>query len=204
MVIISSIILQQKGIYMYKNSLLALIFLFSLIFQGCSEKKSESSEVQEVNSMVSKNEYVLSSLKNEQYIITKEGEGFILEGAEGKVVILDIFATWCPPCRAAAEHLSRLQKKYKDDLVVIGLSVEDGITNTKLAEFQKEYSAEYVLVNSEANRRLISELATTLKLGERFPIPVMALYKDGKLINHYIGAIEEEFINSDIKRALGK
>ena len=31
----------------------------------------------------------------------------------------------------------------------------------------------------------------------------MAMYLDGKLINHYVGAIEEEFIESDIKRALG-
>lgn len=187
---------------MYKKPLLALLFIFSLIFQGCSEEKTES---QEVNSMVSKNEYVLTSLKNEQFIITKKDEGFVLEGAEGKVVILDIFATWCPPCRAAASHLSSLQSKYKDDLVIIGLSVEDGITNAKLAEFKEEHSAEYVLVDSKmATRRLISELATTLELGARFPIPTMALYIDGKLINHYVGAVEEEFIDSDIKRALGK
>ena len=186
---------------MYKKPILALFFISTLFLQGCSQEKSETKEV---NALVSKNEYILTSLKNEQYIVTKESDGFVLEGAEGKVVILDIFATWCPPCRAAAEHLSSLQEKYKDDLVVIGLSVEDGITNAKLAEFREEYTANYVLVNSDANRRLISELATTLKLGERFPIPVMALYKDGKIINHYVGAVEEEFIDSDIKRALGK
>ncbi len=188
---------------MYKKSILTLIFISTLLFVGCSDDKKEV-EAEDVNSLVSKNEYVLTSLKNKQYIVTKEADGFVLEGAKGKVVILDIFATWCPPCRSAASHLSSLQNKYKDDLVIIGLSVEDGITNAKLAEFQEEYGAKYVLVNSQVNRRLIGELATTLKIGERFPIPVMALYIDGKLINHYIGAVEEEFIDSDIKRALGK
>jgi len=31
---------------------------------------------------------------------------------------------------------------------------------------------------------------------------VIALYKDGKYINHYIGSVQEEFIDSDIKNAL--
>ena len=186
---------------MYKNSLLALVFISTLLFQGCSKEKEET---QAINSLVSKNEYVLTSITNKQYVVTKETDGFVLEGAKGKVVIFDIFATWCPPCRAAAAHLSHLQTKYKDDLVVIGLTIEDGIENAKLAEFEKEYAVEYTLVNSEVNRRLIQELASTLKLGDRFPIPVMALYIDGKLIKHYIGAVEEEFIDSDIKRALGK
>jgi len=45
-------------------------------------------------------------------------------------------------------------------------------------------------------------MAKMLQLGERFPIPMMAMYKDGELIQHYIGAVEEEFIESDIKQAL--
>ena len=128
----------------------------------------------------------------------------MLENAKGKVIIFDIFATWCPPCRASAAHLTSLQKKFKDDLVVIGLTIEDGIDNSKLLEFKKEYNAQYTIVNSDQNRPLINEIANALELGDRFPIPLMALYKDGKLINHYIGAVQEEFVQSDINRALGK
>ena len=189
---------------MYKKSLLTLIFISALLFQGCSKEKEEQAQTQEVNAMVSTNEYVLTSTTNEQFIIIKEGNGFVLEGAKGKVILLDIFATWCPPCKAAATHLSSLQEKYKDDLVVIGITIEEGISNAKLEEFKQDNSAKYTIVNSETNRRLVNEVAISLELGNRFPIPIFALYKDGKLINHYIGAIEEEFIESDIKRALGK
>ena len=170
------------------------------MFQGCFEDK----KAQEVNSIVSSNEYVLTSTDTQQYVIKKDGEGFVLENAEGKVIIIDIFATWCPPCKAAASHLGSLQERYKDELVVLGVSVEDGITNAKLQEFKKEYKANYTLVNSQTNRRLIDDVAKALKVGSRFPIPLMAMYKDGKLINHYVGAVEEEFIESDIKKALGK
>ena len=41
-------------------------------------------------------------------------------------------------------------------------------------------------------------------MGPRYPIPLMAMYKDGKYINHYVGAVQEEFVESDIKRALNK
>lgn len=185
---------------MLKKSLLSLIVLSSLMFQGCFEDK----KVEEANSMVSTNEYILTSTDSKQYIIKKESEGFVLEGAKGKVIVIDIFATWCPPCKAAASHLSSLQEKYVDDLVILGVSVEDGITNEKLQEFAKQHDARYALINSLTNRRLINDVATSLKVGERFPIPLMAMYKDGKLVNHYLGAIEEEFVESDIKKALGK
>ena len=184
---------------MRTKTIISILFAFTILFQGCSEEK-----VEEANSMISTNEYVLTSTSNQQFILKKEKEGFVLEGAEGKVIILDIFATWCPPCRAAAKHLTSLQKKYKEDLVIIGVTIEDGISNAKLEEFKKDYSANYVIVNSTENARLVQEVASTLNLGERFPIPIMAIYKDGVLVNHYKGAVEEEFVDSDIKMALGK
>lgn len=183
---------------MIKKSIFLSLIALGLIFNGCGD------DAQDANNLVSANEYVLTATNNTQYIAKKEIDGFTVEYTEGKIIIFDIFATWCPPCQGGAKHLTSLQNKYKDDLVVIGLTIEDNISNTKLEEFKKQYDADYTIVNSDQNRRLIDAIATQLQLGNRFPIPIVAMYKDGKLINHYIGKIEEEFIESDIKRALGK
>ncbi|MCC6321386.1 MAG: TlpA family protein disulfide reductase [Phycisphaerales bacterium] len=42
-----------------------------------------------------------------------------------KVVLIDFWATWCPPCRAAIPELNEWAHKFKDDLVVIGVSDEE-------------------------------------------------------------------------------
>lgn len=183
---------------MLKTSILTTLLTLTLFFQACSSDAENSA-----NDMVATNEYVLTAVDGTQYIAKKEAGGFVLENAQGKVIIFDIFATWCPPCKAAASHLSALQAKYKDELVIVGITIEDNISNEKLLEFRKMYDAQYVLVNSSENRRLVDAIAKSLEVGERFPIPLMAMYLDGKLINHYVGAIEEEFVESDIKRALG-
>lgn len=184
---------------MFKKYLFLLSIIFGLLFLGCSDNKKS-----DANDMISADQYVLIGLDKKEYVVRKEAQGFVLKGAEGKIVIFDIFATWCPPCRAAAPHLSSLKEKYKDDLIIIGITIEEGIEDAKLQEFAQTYGAKYTLVNSAQNRNLTSAIVKELELGDRFPIPTMAMYKDGKLINHYVGATEEEFIESDIRNALGK
>jgi len=185
---------------MSKISLLSTILAFSLLFTACSE---EATTHEDANSMLSTNEFILTSLNKTQYRVTKSPDGFIVKGAEDKVIILDIFATWCPPCQAEASHLTSLQERYKDSLLILGITVEDGIKNEKLEDFRTAYNANYILVNSNENGRLIDAVASKLNIGRNFGIPLMAMYKDGKLVNHYQGAVEEEFIESDIKKALG-
>ncbi|MGH7133643.1 MAG: TlpA family protein disulfide reductase, partial [Phycisphaerales bacterium] len=47
---------------------------------------------------------------------------------EGKVVLIDFWATWCPPCRELIAELEDFKQKFGDDLVVIGVSDEDDKT----------------------------------------------------------------------------
>ncbi len=190
---------------MSKKYILLLGVLSALLFHGCSENKKESGDASSsANQMIATTDFKLKGLDGKEYLVKKAGGSFSLDGAGEKIVIFDIFATWCPPCRAAAKHLSSLQEKYKENLIVIGITIEENASNEKLQEFATTYGAEYVLVNSEQNRRLSDAIVKELGLGERYPIPTMAMYKNAKLINHYVGATEEEFIESDIKNALGK
>jgi thiol-disulfide isomerase/thioredoxin len=59
----------------------------------------------------------------------------------GKPMILEFWATWCPPCRASIPHLNEVYKKYKDKgLVIVGVTDED---NQTIRKFTKSVPIDY-------------------------------------------------------------
>ena len=190
---------------MLKYATLASLTLLLLLFSGCNhhdKKKNQQTEVhQQVSNIIS-----LSAFDdaNTTLNIKKTPNGFELADDPKKILIFDIYATWCPPCRAEAAVLADIQKKFQKNVTVIGLNVDEKTTDEQLAAYQEKYHADYILTNSPSAQKLIDDIATNLKIGRRFPIPLVAIYKDGKLVNYYSGATEEEFIISDIKQAIGK
>lgn len=54
----------------------------------------------------------------------RAAESLDLEQHQGKVVLLDFWASWCEPCRHSFPWLNQMQAKYGDRLVVIGVNVD--------------------------------------------------------------------------------
>jgi len=66
---------------------------------------------------------------------------------KGKVVIVNFWATWCPPCRAEIPDLVALQDKYRDRLQIIGIS-EDETPVDDVKRFVAEHKINYPIVMS--------------------------------------------------------
>lgn len=79
-------------------------------------------------------------------LTTLSGEQLSLQDLRGKRVIVDIWATWCPPCRDEIPHFQKLADEHPDDLVVIGVSNEDEKT---LREFVEEEKVTYAIVSAQ-------------------------------------------------------
>ncbi len=59
-------------------------------------------------------------------VITEEGQRFSMDELAGKVVLIDFWATWCGPCRAALPHMREIAKKFHGQpLVVLSISLDE-------------------------------------------------------------------------------
>ena len=66
----------------------------------------------------------------------------LLRESQGKVVMLNFFATWCPPCVKEVPDLVAMAKKHKDDLVIVGLTLDTG-TLSKVEPFCARNGVKY-------------------------------------------------------------
>ncbi|HWW74273.1 MAG TPA: TlpA disulfide reductase family protein [Pyrinomonadaceae bacterium] len=82
-----------------------------------------------------------------------EGKTFRLSDFKDKVVVLDLWATWCGPCRLEVPHLVEMRNEYADKNVeVIGLTTESPQTDAdKVREFAKEFNINYRLGYARAD-----------------------------------------------------
>jgi thiol-disulfide isomerase/thioredoxin len=76
---------------------------------------------------------------------TLDGRTITTKELAGKVTLVNFWATWCAPCRAEIPDLVKLQEKYKDQLVIIGVVSEDGPAEM-IARFAAEFKMNYPIV----------------------------------------------------------
>ncbi len=106
--------------------LIASTILFSLVGCGDSSNKQASSSHQNDQIKVANpfpNAKIVKQNNVEAKIASwKETEEFI-KSQKGKIVVLDIWSTFCPPCLREYPHLVALQKKYPQRVVCISFNV---------------------------------------------------------------------------------
>lgn len=102
---------------------------------------------------------------------------------KGKVVYIDFWASWCVPCRKSFPWLNELAKKYPDDLVVVGVNVDN--ERAAAMKFLEKYPASFPLVFDPQGK-----LAGEYKL-EGMPSAVI-VDRNGKIAHRHVGFREEK------------
>lgn len=104
-----------------------------------------------------------------------------LSDFRGKKVLLNFWATWCPPCRAEMPDIEKLYKEYGDkDLVILAVNIGEDRKTVKDFVEQNGYSFKILLdTKSEvANKYVVNAIPTSYFIDA-----------DGSISNHYIGAM---------------
>jgi peroxiredoxin len=122
------------------------------------------------------------------------GTTWKLSAHRGKVVLLNVFATWCPPCRQETPGLVRLSKEFAGKGVsVVGVSMDEGGAGV-VEQFVKEYNITYPVLLPPASDPLTAGIQA---------IPVTFLIdRQGRLAKHYVGAVEQSTFARDIEEVL--
>ena len=82
-----------------------------------------------------------------EWITTKGSisSGEIMERIKGRIIVVEFWATWCPPCRTSTPHLVKLYSEYKDKgVVIIGLTREDR-RKDNIDKFIREMKVNYII-----------------------------------------------------------
>jgi len=127
-----------------------------------------------------------------------DGKTVKLSDYRGKAVLLNFWATWCPPCKIEMPWFVDLQKEYgPQGLQVIGVSVDDDAEKNagKISAFAAKMSLNYVVLlgNEKVSDQYggVEGLPTTFYIG-----------RDGKVVAYVQGLVSHSEIEDNIKKAL--
>lgn len=176
----------MKALKKYSVIGTVLFASFTLMFIGCggNESNAESAKAQ--------TEY------NEQYDFTAQtldGTEISLSDYQGNVVIVNMWDTWCPPCRMEIPDFIELNNQYGDKgFVMVGLAFgREGLPAVK--KFVDENGMNYI--NATVNQDVVN------RLGNPRGIPTTFVFdQSGNIAQKYTGYREKSVFENDIKTLL--
>jgi thiol-disulfide isomerase/thioredoxin len=113
----------------------------------------------------------------------------------GRVVLLNFWATWCPPCRAEIPELIRLQEEYGDQLLVVGLSIDQD-TPEAVRQFATEYQINYPV--AMASEELQERFGGIFGLPTTFVLDTL-----GRVVQKHIGLPDPALYELEVRALLG-
>ena len=161
-----------------------LVTLISLVlvtfFIGCSGDVSKSPTL--AKETYKEGEKIeLKSVAGSKITLLRKNGGFVIEDDEEKIVLIDIFGTFCAPCQEEAPSLMDLQLQNSDDVFLLGLNFLEEVSDEYVVEnFASKYNAYYFISNAPQNKKIVETILQDIKYKSSLQVPFKVLLKEGK------------------------
>lgn len=201
-----------------KNLILSLMAIVILLGVGGISYKYLSNKYAEKENAYSKtndesNETELNNIYNSKSnpneniafkdfkVYNKEGKAVKLSDYKGKKsVVINFWASWCPPCKLEMPYFNEATKKYKDkDVEILMVNITDGVRETEAKALDYMESTDYNM-----NVLFDKDLSAADAYGVNALPRTIFIDKEGNIINDHTGLISEEILDNNIKRVIEK
>ncbi|MBF0159699.1 MAG: TlpA family protein disulfide reductase [Magnetococcales bacterium] len=122
---------------------------------------------------------------------TVTGETIRLADFRGRVVLVNFWATWCPPCLREIPVFVRAQQRYGGKLVVIGVDYMERPDRKDLSAAMRQLEINYPVVYGDANKA--QDLARALGGVPGLPTTII-IDRHGNRVRNYIGELNETLL----------
>ncbi|MBI1871044.1 MAG: TlpA family protein disulfide reductase [Chlamydiae bacterium] len=125
-----------------------------------------------------------------------EGKTFKLSDLAGKIVVLDFWATWCPPCQDEIPHFVELKNQYgSKGLEIVGIALDrQGVRVVK--PFVERFKVNYTILIGDYDQ-VINDYGGVVGIPTTFLIN-----REGHIVKQFVGYIEKEEFEEEVKKLL--
>lgn len=188
----------MKKVKFIKISTVTLLFTLGIFSYSCKDKIESMDEIEmqnEIEEDDNLNEIDTVKVSANDFSMQNEaGETFNTESLRGKVVFINFWATWCPPCIKEMPSIEQLKKSYdgNDNIVFLLVDVDGKMEKSKAFMQKNKFDLEVSIPDGN--------IPPTL-LGNAIPTTII-LDKNGDITGKLEGAYD--YSNPEMKKALDK
>jgi peroxiredoxin len=170
----------------------AVILIIALTFGLFESFKSKPKKIECLGEDMGIPRFTLLNLK---------GEKVNSSSFQGKVILLNFWATWCPPCRQEIPDLNELYNRYKKDgLEVIGIALDRGGPE-EVQKFVEKFRVDYI--NLIADEAVVEAFSNIPGIGMIQGIPITFIIdRKGQICRRFVGLTEKRVFEEAIRQLL--